>query len=490
MRLLSNATPRCWRLVSRIVRQGLRHLLLVLAWLALWRLSALMEYAPHASLWFPPAGLSFAALIVLGWRALPSLLVSCLLATFWVDQLYVMHQSTQELLTAGLAFGLAHCSAYGLGAWALRSALHRQAEITTPTLVPLFLVTACLSALAATLTGILSLEMTGLLDWTELDSIWLPWWIGDMAGVIVLAPLFLAVLSWRYVAISAWLGGLDFQLPRRPSATFIGKLLLCLLLLSGVTLVDAKTHGPDVAFAVFFLIIPLMWIVYTESAFRSALSLALFALTTALWVAELSLVEQSMTYQFAICVIATSGYFGFAVPALAARNRQLSELAARDPLTGVFTRRAFFDKAEQMHAEARRSGRPLALLVLDMDHFKRINDDHGHDVGDQTLMLLCHAVMGRLAPHQLFGRFGGDEFLLLVNSDLDTARETSARLKHHIAGLRVPGTQHPLSATIGIAELRADDTLTLAFRRADLALLQAKRSRHRQADIPPTAANG
>ncbi|KFF48296.1 hypothetical protein GY26_14800 [Gammaproteobacteria bacterium MFB021] len=490
MRPFSNAMPGRRRLAPCVARYGLRHLLLVLAWLALWRLSALMEYAPHASLWFPPAGLSFAALLVLGWRALPSLIVSCLLATFWVDQLYAMHQSPHELLKAGLAFGLAHCSAYGIGAWALRSVLGRQAEITTLSLVPLFLVTACLSALAATLMGILALEMTGLLVWTELSAIWLPWWIGDMAGVIVLAPLFLAALSWRYAALSPWLGGLDFQLPHRPSVAFIGKLLLCLGLLSVVTLADAYTQDPDVAFAMFFLIIPLMWVVYTESAFRSALSLALFALTTALWVAGLGLIEQSMTYQFALCVIATSGYFGFAVPALTARNRQLSELASRDPLTGVFTRRAFFDKAVQVHAEARRRASPLALLVLDMDHFKRINDSYGHDVGDQTLILLCHAVLGRMSPQHLFGRFGGDEFLLLLDSDLDTAQETSDHLQQQISRLRVPGTQQPLSATIGVTELGPEDTLALAFRRADLALLQAKRSRRLQVDDPPAAANG
>ena len=465
-----------WGKAGDGVPRVFRHLALTVAWLLLWRVSALMQYAPHASLWFPPAGLSFAALLVMGWRALPVLTVCALLVTFWVDQMYQAHTPWRDLLLSGVVFAAVHCFSYGAGATLLKRVIRRSASHSVPTIIMTFLAASCLSTLGSALLGIKSLELTGMLSRASTSGLWLPWWIGDMAGAQVLTPLFVGLLSWRYPSIEPWLGGLTFQPEPQGRSTYGAKLAVSVSLVTIMVLLAAQSRYPEVAFGMFFLIIPQMWIVYTESPFRSALSLALFSTVTALLVAALGLERQALVYQFAICVIAASAYFGLAVPALIAQNKQLSELALTDGLTKAATRAYFFERAERELLDTRRYGHPLSLLVLDIDRFKQINDGYGHSVGDLALVDLTRAVRGQLRQSDLLGRFGGDEFMVLMPGiDLPHAQAAAGRLRGVLADTLVPGTQHRLSASFGVVCLQDDETIMQAFRRADEALLQAKR---------------
>jgi len=465
-----------WIKAGAGIPRPFRHLALAIAWLLLWRVSALMQYAPHASLWFPPAGLSFAALLVMGWRALPVLMGCSVLVTFWVDRMYHSHTPWRDLLLAGVLFGVAHCLSYGAGAGLLKRVIRRSASHSVPTIIMTFLATSCLSALCAALLGVEALKMSGMLGNIDISGLWLPWWIGDMAGAQVLTPLFVGLLSWRYPSIEPWLGGLTFQPEAQGQNTYGAKLGVSVSLVSAVILLAAQSHHPEAAFGMFFLIIPQMWIVYTESPFRSALSLAVFSTTTALLVAALGLERQALIYQFAICVIAASAYFGFAVPALIAQNKQLSELALKDGLTKALTRSHFFELAEHELVDARRYGQPLSLLVMDIDHFKHINDSYGHSAGDAALINLVRAVRMQLRQSDLLGRFGGDEFMVLMPGlDLDHALAAAERLRELLGHVLVPGTQHRLSACFGVACVADEETIMQAFRRADEAMLATKR---------------
>ncbi|NII11222.1 diguanylate cyclase [Oleiagrimonas sp. C23AA] len=465
-----------WARAGADAHQGLRYLVLGLVWLLLWRLSALMEYAPHASIWFPPAGLSFAALLLLGWRAVPVLMACAVTVTFWMAQLYASAAGWHDVLLTGLLFGAAHCASYGVGAAVLTHLVRRHVLVSAPAIILTFLLVGCLSALCAALSGIGALQATGMLGRGTEPGLWLPWWVGDMAGALVLTPLFLGLLSWRYPQIEPWLGGLSFSLPAQKRAGFGLKLGISMLLVSVVLIVAAHVPYPEVAFGMFFLILPQMWIVYTESPFRSALSLAIFSTVVAIWVASLNLVDQALTYQFAICVIAASAYFGFAVPALMAQNQQLSELAFSDSLTKAATKSYFFERAEREREEAERKARPLSLIVLDIDHFKAINDTHGHSIGDETLIRLSRAVRVQLGPQDLLGRFGGDEFtLLLPGAELEQAMATAEQLRRLLWHTHVPGTKQHLSASFGVVTLSPRETIMQAFKRADMLLLEAKR---------------
>lgn len=472
--------PSAWarHLGARLrLHSGLRYLLLALAWLALWRVSALMQYAPHASLWYPPAGLTLAALLVMGWRAVPVLMSCAVVATFWGDAIYQSHASWHMLLLSGLLFGAVHCGSYGVGAGLLRRFARRAGMQSLPIIIVAFLATGSASALAAALTGVQSLTLTGMVGPIGAKGLWLPWWVGDMAGALVLTPLFLALLSRGNPQIRSWFAGVAPSAPGSGTARYLGKLLVSVVLLSIILVLAAYFRHREIAFAVFFLILPQMWIVYTENPFRCALSLAVFSTVLALWVAALGLVDQALVYQFALSVIAASAYFGLAVPVLVASNKQLSELAFHDSLTKVASKHHFFDRSEQALADARRFDQPVSLILLDIDHFKDINDSFGHTFGDQALVQLAVTVRTQLRQSDVFGRFGGDEFMLLLPGiDHEQAVATAERLRLLLQRVQIPGTDRHLSASFGVVMIEPGEAIMQAFKRADRLLLDVKHS--------------
>ncbi|MDY6930205.1 MAG: MASE1 domain-containing protein, partial [Pseudomonadota bacterium] len=103
----------------------LRHLCLIITWLVLWRLSVFTEYAPHASIWFPPAGFTFTCFLLLRWQALPAMFIACVLSTGWESLVYNDRRSLEQLLIAGSHFALLHCLVYGVSANLLRGSIDR-----------------------------------------------------------------------------------------------------------------------------------------------------------------------------------------------------------------------------------------------------------------------------------------------------------------------------------------------------------------------------
>ncbi|MFO0986029.1 MAG: sensor domain-containing diguanylate cyclase [Alphaproteobacteria bacterium] len=169
-----------------------------------------------------------------------------------------------------------------------------------------------------------------------------------------------------------------------------------------------------------------------------------------------------------------------------ALQHQLELLASTDPLTGVVNRRRFFHTAEAELYRARRYDRPLVLALVDIDHFKRINDNYGHAVGDDTLKTLAHAVGNRLRRSDLFARFGGEEFVLLLpETQLGDGLRLCERLRQMVETikLQIPDRAEPFGFTvsIGVADLQHDgDSLNQLLARADAALYKAKRDGRNQ----------
>ncbi len=455
--------------------------MLLLCWLLLWRVSVLMEYAPHASIWFPPAGLSFAAFLVMGVRAMPVLMLCSVIATFWVDSMYQMEHSWLQNAFSGILFGAAHCLTYWFGAWSLRTLVRSLSDEVLPKAILSFLIIGSVTALSAALLGTHALAVSGMIGSNEVSDTWLPWWIGDLAATIVLTPLFLGILSWRYPQIDNWLSGLSFQLQDQPLQPYLVKQAICIIMLVAIMLLAYLFPYPEVSFAVFFLIIPQMWMVYTETAFRAALSLAIFSLLSAILVALLGLMEQALVYQFSIIVIAASAYFGLAVPVLAAHNKQLSKLALSDGLTKLANRTYFFERLEQEVTRSRRNQQSLSLILFDIDHFKQINDDYGHTAGDTVLMQIAENIQQDLRQSDLLGRFGGDEFMLLLpDNDLQQSSGTAERLRQSLFNISLEKAPRRLSGSFGVVEIRTTETVQQAFERADANLFQAKRQGRNQ----------
>ncbi|WP_376694655.1 sensor domain-containing diguanylate cyclase [Wenzhouxiangella sp. EGI_FJ10305] len=451
---------------------------LALAWILLWRASALMEYAPHASIWFPPAGLTLAAFLTMGWRAAWAIVPAAILVTFWTAALYDLEQTTPHTLLAGVLFALAHGGSYALGAAVLRWLGRREPALSLPALVITFLVIASASALLASKLGIESLILGGSLKRADSAGLWLPWWIGDMAAAVTLAPLFAGLLGQAKRPGTSRFPIIRLTGSENARAPWFLKLTTLLTLLAIIMALTALFgRGELLAFAAFFLIIPQMWITYTESAFRVAVSLAAFSILIAVSVGALGLEEHAMVYQFAITVIAASTWFGLTVPTLVEQNRHLREIAEADELTGVTSRRHFFERAREELDSLQGKASSCSLVIFDVDRFKQINDIHGHFAGDAALQEIATTVSGRLRREDLFGRFGGDEFMVLMgNCPGPRAAERAEELRLAIHEIRLPNLDAALSGTFSVVEVMPDESITHAFDRADALLLHAKRS--------------
>ncbi len=157
---------------------------------------------------------------------------------------------------------------------------------------------------------------------------------------------------------------------------------------------------------------------------------------------------------------------------------ELRRLATTDPLTGAFNRRQFFDKAKNEFQRHRRYGRAFVLLLMDLDHFKRINDNFGHPAGDAALKSFVNTARMIFRETDIFGRTGGEEFsAVLPETETDNAVTVADRLRAKVAALRViaEGKSIHYTVSIGLTEMRPEDqTLREMVRRADEALYEAK----------------
>ncbi|AKJ30000.1 GGDEF domain-containing protein [Caldimonas brevitalea] len=186
----------------------------------------------------------------------------------------------------------------------------------------------------------------------------------------------------------------------------------------------------------------------------------------------------------AVCVLSVAPLTGYVVLKLLyelERSRQtIRQLAITDELTGSFNRRHFREVGEVELLRARRYGTPLALILIDADHFKRVNDTHGHQCGDVLLREISLACRATLRSTDLLARLGGEELaVLLPQTDLAGALAMAERIRQEVARLALAWRDETVEATIslGVAALRPEMTsLDALLHEADVALYDAKRS--------------
>ncbi|RME21235.1 MAG: GGDEF domain-containing protein [Deltaproteobacteria bacterium] len=237
--------------------------------------------------------------------------------------------------------------------------------------------------------------------------------------------------------------------------------------------------GPLVPLATLLLLVPL----------RRRIALALSA-----WVlVELSYygpnpdwMDDPYALNAAILTLTAAGFsvvVGHLLYVLSRRNftqqQALTRLASIDGLTGALNRRAFLARCREELHRAGRNRRPLCLVMLDLDHFKRINDTRGHAVGDLVLREAAARLRQRMRESDVLGRLGGEEFaVLLPETGLAEAREVAERLRRVLADspIRARGVEVAITASFGVAPVDAadDDGVERALQDADTALYRAK----------------
>ena len=164
----------------------------------------------------------------------------------------------------------------------------------------------------------------------------------------------------------------------------------------------------------------------------------------------------------------------------------VEELATHDPLTGAYNRRHLSAMLRQEKLRSDRSGEPFCIAILDLDFFKKINDSHGHQAGDEVLKACAECGNQAIRPIDCFGRYGGEEFeVLLVQTDLEGARIVAERIRYALARLRFPHISADLVVTVsvGLAQYRAEEEIEAAEKRADAALYMAKAAGRNRVEI-------
>jgi len=168
----------------------------------------------------------------------------------------------------------------------------------------------------------------------------------------------------------------------------------------------------------------------------------------------------------------------------------LRELATTDPLTGLANRTLFCGKAADEIRRAKRHGRPLAVIMLDIDYFKHLNDTHGHDTGDAALKAFADLSRTMVRAQDVVARIGGEEFaLLLPETDRPGALGLADRLRLAVAGLRLGNGDATMTISLGVSDIRpGETTVDAALHRADQALYRAKAAGRNQVmdDAGPT----
>lgn len=161
--------------------------------------------------------------------------------------------------------------------------------------------------------------------------------------------------------------------------------------------------------------------------------------------------------------------------ALERAHEHIVELSRTDSMTGLLNRRHFDETFSVEVDRARRQGTGLCAMMVDLDHFKSVNDRYGHGMGDRVLIAAAAALKAQSRPYDVVARYGGEEFIVLLpDTTLDGARACAERMRSAIAALAVEGYPHPITASLGVAALAEGEARHQLQSRTDAALYRAK----------------
>jgi len=228
--------------------------------------------------------------------------------------------------------------------------------------------------------------------------------------------------------------------------------------------------GPHQIFWIYPVLVAIFYLVRPLEAIAFAL-VTVAALTPKL----LSDADSHSTSTILVTIVVMSS-FALAFALITNRQREkLLQLATKDPLTGAGNRRHLDSKLNEVVNSFRRSGTTAAMLLIDLDHLKIVNDGHGHVVGDQILKRITEIVNLRIRVTDSLYRIGGDEFVVILEGQrIDRAAHLAEQLRTLVEANELIADQ-PVTVSVGIAELKADESGEDWLHRADQALYDAKR---------------
>ena len=333
--------------------------------------------------------------------------------------------------------------------------------------------------------------LAGCTSFVILFLFWLYYLIGLMDGP-ALTHLAIATIVGNILFYTLFRTGLNTRVPD-PSLT------LWMILFSTLVLLYAIGSAQDGRASLMLVyLVPFLFGLFRLSIVEM-LSIAAFFLAGYGWILsrEWMLMDprialhlqvfQWIVPAFVLCWFAIfAGYVGSLRKSLSDSNARLEEaltrlqaLVSRDDQTGLYNRRTINDILEQERSRSDRGGLPFCVFMLDIDHFKVINDSWGHAAGDEVLKTFSDSVSQILRPTDFLARYGGEEFLLVsTQTTLDGAQRMAERLRAMIAAVPFPSLPRDAQVTvsIGITEYRLGEPIQSALLRADAALYAAKQN--------------
>jgi diguanylate cyclase (GGDEF)-like protein len=419
--------------------------------------------ASATAIW-PAAGIALAAFLILGYGAWPAILVGAFLANL----------TTQDSVTASIGIGIGNTLEGLIGAYLVNRFANGCQFATRPRHVFLFAgFGAFVSTTVGASVGVTSLVLTGLAREADVGPIWLTWWLGDAAGALIVAP---AIVLWS----SAFHLELGFRRSLEAGALVVSLSMVAFIVFHGITATVGAEHVP-----LAFLCTPFLFWAAFRFGRRGVATCVLIVSWIAIWgtlrglgpLVRPSPNESLLLLQAHLAVEAvTMLAVGAVVWQLRQAEHKAQQLAVTDSLTGLSNHRRLMTTLTDEIKRSQRTNHPLAVLLLDVDGLKRVNDGHGHLAGNRALCRVADALRASVRTTDTVVRFGGDEFACVLP---DTSEAGAADLANRLGDRLASDLEQPrLSVSLGWAVYPRDgaspEPLLSA---ADRALYAAKATR-------------
>lgn len=462
------------------------------------------------SILWPPNAILLSAFLILPYRQWPFIALAAMVAEIFADVPAFPFWSA-------VAFGLVNLFETSLAAVLIRRAVGSDFNFDRLRCGIYFLLFAPM--ITSALAGFMGAAIYLLLGRAETSyfALWRMWWFGDGLGLLLLTPLIVVVwrwlqnglptLRWQVVAEAGvlWLSVIFLAryafMPGEPGDLaffFRPTWLLPLGFVAAIRLGiigAAATVTLIAALAVGYLVsgvhpyattVPqyAIWLTQEYLVVIAVISVGLAILLREITGQRQALKENERALQEYNAVLEErvderTWALEKANQALQVANEQLATAAATDELTGIANRRHFLSEARRELARLRQSGETAAVIMVDLDSFKAINDNYGHEAGDVVLRAVMDPMSESMRPRDLLGRMGGEEFLILLSGvDLTTATRVAERMRAAIESMRIEyrGQQIQVTASFGVTRWNGQSLLDDLIRHADEALYHAKKN--------------
>jgi diguanylate cyclase (GGDEF)-like protein len=420
---------------------------------------------------WPPTGVALAAFVLLGYRVWPAVLGAAFLANF----------TTTGAIVPSIGIAIGNTGEGLLGAYLVnRFARGGRVFDRVRDILRFTALAALISTLVSASIGVTTLALGGLMSWFDAPRVWLTWWLGDAVGDIVVAP-----------ALILWIG-------IKPSPRWNRSQLREAIVLAAVSaLVTYAMFGgifPLRHYPLTVLLWPvLIWVAFRFSPREAAGVMVIVSviaiLRTLQGVGPFSVYSANERLVLLQVWTGITAVTSLVLAAVVAAQRELQgtwrELAVTDPLTGLANHRQLIQALESEIKRSRRTAQPLALVLLDLDGLKQINDRYGHLAGSLAIRRVAEALLGSCRATDTAARFGGDEFALVLP-------ETGEAAAWHVARgvvdrLATDAEKPNLSISVGVAVYPGHgETVETLINAADVALYETKeRHKSRAAGLAP-----